>query len=122
MNKIFHRTTNKYNLPVKTETQSKQPELQQYLSLQKTELQARHTQSLQANNPEQQTRPTADKEEALKATPKNSNQYKPKTTISYEFSIGQQDPGFILEHLKLPCAINLARTSPLICARMDSSV
>jgi uncharacterized membrane protein YdbT with pleckstrin-like domain len=70
MNKIFHRTTNKYNLPVKTETQSKQPGLQQYLSLQKTELQARHTQSLQANNPEQQTRPTVDKEEALKATPK----------------------------------------------------
>jgi hypothetical protein len=94
MNEIFHRTTNKYNPTVKTGTQSVQPRLQQHLSLQKTELQARHTQFLQANNQKQQTHPTAAKEEALKATTKKrrSNQYKPKTTISYEYFTGQQDP------------------------------
>jgi len=48
-----------------------------------------YKQTTQNNKP---ARPTATKEEALKATPKNSNQYKQKTTISYENSTGQQEP------------------------------
>jgi hypothetical protein len=73
MNEIFHRRTNKYNPTVKTGTQSEQPRLQ-HLTLQKTKLQARHTQSLQANNPKQQTHPTTAKEEALKAKKKKKKE------------------------------------------------